>query len=267
MTDYSSAAAYLKALDLPVSSFASDFRTIKTSEIKDLDADISLAFDQAKAQSQVVGSAIISFSQGVAEQTREAISDAALLAQLVANKKFASFEAAPKEWFSKYSEVLQNIGWVLEEQGWGEYEIDGNAAEVHEKILDVLTIALAPSAAAAKILTGMISALSAMSPESQWFTLFSQESQHAKTARFQIGLVETGTDGLIVSLLACLIQAQHNLTQVLFFKFNDTVANFSGNSIKASINETDLQSLSSLIDEKIRDLRRQYVSTIKNLTD
>lgn len=261
------AKAYLATLDIPIPFPTNDLRTINTNDFKNLDGDISPVFDQAKAQSQVVGSAILSFSQGVPEQTREAISDAALLAQLVANKEFSSFEAAPKEWFSKYSEVLQNIGWVLQEQGWGEYEIGGNAAEVHEKILDVLTIALAPSVAATKILTGMIAGLRAMSPENQWFTLFNQESRHANTARFQIGLVEAGTDGLFVSLLACLIEAQSNLTQVLFFKFNDAVANFSGNSIKASINETDLQDLSSLVDEKIRGLRREYVSTIKNLDD
>src|SRR2546421_8992829 len=67
-------------------------------------------FNQAKNQAQVVGSGVFSFAQGVTEAVREAISDSALFAQLVANKK-ASGEKQPLEWFAAYSECLQNVGW------------------------------------------------------------------------------------------------------------------------------------------------------------
>lgn len=52
--------------------------------------DAAGAFDQAKTQAQVVGAGIFAFEQGVTTQVREAISDSALLAQLVANKKAAA---------------------------------------------------------------------------------------------------------------------------------------------------------------------------------
>src|SRR5690349_2238415 len=63
-------------------------------------------FDKAKAQAQVVGSGVFSFAQGVTAEIREAISDSALLAQLVANKK-VSAEQSPLEWFKVYSDTLQ----------------------------------------------------------------------------------------------------------------------------------------------------------------
>src|SRR5688572_29263090 len=53
------------------------------------DAEAGAVFEQAKNQAQVVGSALFSFSKGVDVGIREAISDSALLAQLVANKRVA----------------------------------------------------------------------------------------------------------------------------------------------------------------------------------
>src|SRR5882724_5397805 len=104
-------------------------------------------FDKAKTQAQVVGSGLFSFAQGVDANVREAISDSALLAQLVANKR-ASAETAPLEWFKEYSAVLQNVGWTLQEGGWTDYTAKGNAVEVHEKIMEVMAVALGPAPAA-----------------------------------------------------------------------------------------------------------------------
>src|SRR5689334_15939485 len=98
------------------------------------ESEAAEVFNQARNQAQVVGSGIFSFARGVTSAVREAISDSALLAQLVANKK-ASAENTPLEWFAAYSECLQNVGWVLQEGAWTDYTAKGTAAEVHEKII------------------------------------------------------------------------------------------------------------------------------------
>src|SRR5881628_586729 len=101
-------------------------------------------FDKAKAQAQVVGSGIFSFTQGVTAEVREAISDSALLAQLVANKK-VPVERLPLEWFQSYSDTLQTLGWTLQEGGWQDYSATGTGVEVHEKIVEIMTAVLGPS--------------------------------------------------------------------------------------------------------------------------
>ena len=68
--------------------------------------DAGVAFNQAKNQAQVVGSGVFSFAQGVDKAVREATSDSALLAQLVANKKF-DFETQSEDWFKAYLGVLE----------------------------------------------------------------------------------------------------------------------------------------------------------------
>jgi hypothetical protein len=222
-------------------------------------------FDKEKVQAQVVGSGLFSFAEGVDSTVREAISDSALLAQLVANKR-ASAATAPLEWFKAYSDVLQNVGWTLQEGGWTDYSAKGNALEVHEKILEVMAVALGPAPAALAIITSTVTALKGMNPDSSWLTIFSRESQKAKIARFQIGLVEKQEAGdVFVSLLGCLIEAQNTITQVLFFKFKDAKASFRANSAKVSINHASLADLGPAIRSKVRAYQADYLSSILNL--
>lgn len=219
-------------------------------------------FEQAKAQAQVVGSGVFSFAQGVTPEVREAISDSALLAQLVANKK-VSAEQDPLQWFKVYSEVLQNLGWTLQEGTWSDYTAKGTAMEVHEKIIEVMTAALGPAPAALAIITATISALKGMKPESSWLTIFSREAQKAKVARFQVGFVEKEeSSDVFVSLLACLVEAQNTITQVLFFKFKSADASFKANGAKVSVNRSAVKDLGPAIRAKVRAYQADYVSTI-----
>jgi hypothetical protein len=257
LEDSNKAAEFVRSIDLsgtPRGLLAQDAAT-EASEI----------FVMAKSQAQVVGSGLFSFAQGVTPGTREAISNSALLAQLVANKR-VSAEQAPTEWYAAYQDVLQNIGWVLQDRGWADYTAEGTAVEVHQKVIEVLQVALGPSAAALSIIRSAIDVLQAMTPGTSWFTIFNRESQHARIARFQIGLVETGeTADVFVSMLACLIEARASVTQVLVFKFRNENASFKANSAKASINSTALQELLPAIRTKVRAYQADYVSSIKDI--
>ena len=252
--DTNKARSFLKSVDL-----AGTPRGILS---QDAATEAGEIFAQAKSQAQVVGSGGFSFAQGITAEVREAISDSALLAQLVANKK-VSVEQAPLEWFKAYSEVLENVGWTLQEGGWADYTAKGTAVEVHEKVIEVMTVALGPSPAALTLITASINALKAMKPESSWITIFSREVQKAKIARFQIGLVEKEeSSDVFVSLLACLIEAQNAITQVLFFKFRSAKASFKANSAKVSVNRAALRDLGPTIRNKIRAYQVDYVSTV-----
>jgi hypothetical protein len=229
------------------------------------DATAGEIFTEAREQAVVVGSGVFSFAEGVTPEVREAISDSALLAQLVANKK-ASADADPMKWFKEYSDVLTNVGWTLQEDSWADYTTKGTAAEVHEKILEVAAVALGAAPAALAIITSTVKALKGMNPDSSWLTIFSRESQKAKIARFQIGLVTKEPQGdVFVSLLACLIEAQNDITQVLFFKFRNANARFQARNTKVSINGPSLTDLGPAIRAKTRAFQTDYISSILNV--
>ena len=255
--DAANARNYVKAVDL-----AGTPRGILPQGVEEDAGDV---FDAAKKQAQVVGSGVFSFEQGVTAQVREAISGSALLAQLVANEK-VSVEQDPLGWFKAYSDVLQNVGWTLQEGGWVDYTTSGTSAQVHEKILEVATTALAPTVTALAIITASVNALKGLDPKSPWLTIFSRESQKAKIARFQVGLVSADAQGdVFVSLLACLIEAQSNITQVLFYKFKDAHATFRANTAKVSVNKASITDLGDVIRAKTRAYQHDYLSSLLNL--
>ena len=232
---------------------------------QDATAEASEVFTTAKAQAQVVGSGLFSFAEGVTADTREAISNSALLAQLVANKQ-ALAEQEPLEWYAAYRDVLQNIGWVIQDQDWADYTAEGTAGEVHQQVIEVLEVALGPAATALNIVRSAMDMLKAMAPGNSWLTIFNRESQHARIARFQVGLVEKGEAAdVFVLMLACLIEARASVTQVLVFKFRTEHASFKASTAKVSIDSASLQQLLPAIRSKVRAYQLDYVSSIKNL--
>lgn len=231
----------------------------------DAAADAGVVFDKAKNQAQVVGSGIFSFAEGVDAQVREGISDSALLAQLHANKQ-VKFEKDPERWFSVYGELLENVGWTLQDKGWSDYSADGSQAEVNEKILELLTVALGVAPTALAVVTATITALKGMTPNSPWFTVFNREVQKANMARFQIGLVSKNKDDdVTVSLVACIIKATNAITQVLFFKWKEAHASFRANNLNVSINRPSLIDLGPDIRNRIRAYQADYLSSIKDV--
>ncbi|MFL5296329.1 MAG: hypothetical protein ACJ798_08105 [Phenylobacterium sp.] len=255
--DVAGAKSYIQSIDLrgtPRSALSMDAAT-----------EAGSVFDKAKDQAQVVGSGLFSFEQGVDPEVREAISDSALLAQLHANKQ-VDFEKDPERWFVVYSEVLQNVGWTVQDQGWTNYNAGGTQAEVNEKVVDLLGVALGGSATALAVIKATIDALKGMAPDSPWITIFSREVQKANIARFQVGLVSTDPNGdVFVSLVACIIRAQNEITQVLLFKLKSANATFRANTMKASINRPSLTDLGPAIRSKTRAYQADYLSSIKDV--
>jgi hypothetical protein len=255
--DSVSAHHYVKSLDLK--------GTPRAILSEDAAEEASEVFDKTKTQAQVVGASLFSFAQGVDTAVREAISDSALLAQLVANKR-KDIETDTAGWFKEYAAVLGNVGWTLQDYGFSDYTTKGAAAEVHEKIIEVLKVVLGPTPAALTILTAAIATLKGMKPDSSWLTIFERTSKKAKMARFQIGLVETAENGdVFVTLLACIITAKDTLAQVLVFKWREAKATFKAQSQKVSINRAALTDLSPAIRSKVRAYQSDYLSSIQDI--
>jgi hypothetical protein len=179
---------------------------------------VSFALEAIKNQAAVVGSEVLSFVSGVTAERREAIINSSLLAQLVAMKKISDPENI-KDWYLAYFDVLTNIGWVVQDTGFASYEESSNDFDAHKAIITVATTLLGPATTALAVVTSTLQALQSMEESSPWITIFSRESQVAKSARFQLGLAEQDPGGqFFVNLMAFVLEATSTVTQVLFFR-------------------------------------------------
>lgn len=256
----------------PISK-AREFVTVATlPEAPPLDRKVAkspaAAFTAAKDQAAVVGSELISFVRGVSAERRQDVVNAALLAQLVAKtkvphpKSIAEIEA----WYEAYFDALANIGFAIQDKGFARYSESGEGFEVHEAILEVAGAVLAGSPAALALVKTTLGALQKMSTDSSWITLFNRESQSARTAHFQVSLVEEDEHaGFLVSLFAFGLEANANLTQVLFFKFHSNDVTLYHQSGKVTINDQVLTSVRGAIAGKLIAYAADYIQALPDL--
>jgi len=201
-----SAREYVAGLDLP-------------EPVRDFEARAQAVQFSQGAEALAVGSQLTEFTAAVPAELRGAVSDSVLLAQLAANKASAG-STDVFQWYGKYTEVLQNLGWTLRDTEMVTQAVSDENAAMHKAIIPVITAMLGPGTAAASIVLSVLKGLEAMDTSTPWITVFDRSSQHASGAKFQVSHVGCGTDGQPAIRLLCLgIQAEETITQVLFFKF------------------------------------------------
>jgi hypothetical protein len=226
---------------------------------------VAMAFDTAKNQAAVVGSDIVSFVQGVTPERREAILNSSMLAQLVAKKKISD-PTKLFAWYDSYFDTLSNIGWVIQDKSFAEYQEESQNFEAHEAILAIATLLLGPAPTALAIVKTTIEALEKMGTDSPFITLFDRESRRARTAKFQISLAEQGPDGqFFVTLMAFALEAKSTLTQVLFFKSKSSEARLRHSSGKVTINTSVLDAVSPAIKQKLTNHAVEFVKQLPDL--
>ena len=95
-------AAYVSGLDLPEIG----------PRFESAEPEAPVQFD-ASPQAVAVGAQVAAFSAAVSADSRSAIADSLLLAQLAADKA-ADSTSDVLAWYRKYVEVLKRVGWLVE---------------------------------------------------------------------------------------------------------------------------------------------------------
>jgi len=215
-----------------------------------------------KTQALVVGSDVMSFVTGVTTERRQDLVNASLLAQLVATKRVPD-PTDLQAWYDAYFEVLTNLGFAIQDWQLANYSEQSDDFEAHEAILSIASTLLAGAPAALSVVKTTLEALKTDGP---WLTLFTQESQTAKTAKFQVTLAQQGEgDQFLVSLMAFSLEAKANLTQVLLFKVRQNQATLRQVSGKVTIDPEVLASVREDVSHRLEKYAKAYVEALPEL--
>ncbi len=217
------------------------------------------ALEAGKAQAAVVGSDVVSFATNVSPEWRQDLINCSLFAQLWAKAEVAD-PTRIFDWYESYFGALQQLGWMVQDQGFAVYVETSQNFSAHKAILKVAESLLLPAAGSLALVQSTLDALASMDANSPFITLFSRESQQASAARFQISLAEQSADGgLTVALMAFGLEAKTTLTQVLFFKSLASQATLRHCSGKVSINTDLLEALRNDLGDQLKDHARSFV--------
>lgn len=173
---------------------------------------------------------LVSFLAGVDRQSQADVLNSMLLAQLAANKKFDR-EKDTAQWYAFYHDVLENVGWVVQQFAFARYEVSGTTATVDKAVIDLLAAIGTENAAA--VAKSTIDALKALSSDDRRFTLFKQSAHSARTGNFQVANCSNVGDVLKMSLGAFTFSSTRVDTSALFFSWStsDTEIYRAGQSI------------------------------------
>ena len=217
-----------------------------------------------KPEVATVGAQVTEFSAQVAPPQRAAVADCLLLAQLAANKATTG-NPDQMAWYRKYVEVLQNIGWTVEEMTLQERQLEDTGLDVHKAIIPVLAAVLGPAVAVASMIIAVLKGLQEMDNSSPWITLFDRASQHASGATFQFGYVDAtpGADPAIaIKLLAVAIDANRTITQVLFFKISNQESKLRTADGRLGIVGSRLDSIKGAVADRVLPFLADNISKL-----
>jgi hypothetical protein len=225
-------------------------------------ATLTTSLDAARSQATVVGGDVFSFVKGVTAEGREAIINSSLLAQLVAKKKVPDFDDT-EAWYRAYFEALGNLGWVIQQREFAEYQEKTTNFETHKAVLALATALLGPAPGALTLVTTTLNALHSMDESRPWITIFNQESRSGRTGRFQISLVnQEAEDQFLVSLLAVTLSARTAITQVLFFTTKADAVRLRHNSSRVTVAAGALQGALPALRQKLAGHISNFVAMV-----
>lgn len=221
--------------------------------------------ETSRQQSLVVGSNVVSFTKGVEADVRQAITDSSLFAQLAAAKAVGT-NTDPLVFFDAYFSNLVAIGWVIQAKETAEFTYKGDAFDVHEAIIGVITAFLSPIAGAAAAVIAVLNGLHNMDRDASFITLFNKQSRHGEIGRFQFTYVYPDPDpdhGLMAEAMAFSLKADNTLTQVLFFKLQKGQTSLRRSTGSLSIDADAMKDLKLKLSARMSAYRQTYIAGVE----
>ena len=191
-----------------------------------------------------------SFVAGVSKQRQEDVLNSLLLAQRVATKAFPEDEQI-KDWYKRYFEVLDKIGWVFENREFAAFNAKSNLFEIENAILEILGSAISGNQLA--VLKATMNALKSLGKEDKRFLAFEKNSHSLQKGSFQIGVATEENNTLSISASAFILNTKENITKILFFNSNSDSTAFWFCHSKATLNDSVFSDAREVIKQRLGD--------------
>ncbi len=129
--------------------------------------------------------------------------------------------------------------------------------------MSVLALVLGPAASALIIVKSVFDGLGKVGNNNGWLTLFDRQTTKEEVAHFQVATAQSKANGLVdLGLLAFSVEADQQITQVLFFKMKKSKAKLRYAGGTATIQEQVLGSVRDAMRTKLQSVAQQFIESI-----
>jgi hypothetical protein len=170
-----------------------------------------------------VGS-VLSFVDGVSEQERNDVLYSVQLAQRAASGAFDRFTET-RAWYGKYVEILENLGWAVEQFAFSLFDQAESEFRMDEAALAIIT-AIATQNQLGVLKEG-IAALAKLAEDDGTISLFDFHAATEGSGNFQLAAVQRSANGaLSMALGAFYFRCVDERKRFLFFRWGSQQVNF-----------------------------------------
>lgn len=212
-----------------------------------------------KQSASVDAGSLISFVAGLTAQQKSDTLNSTLLAQLAANKKYDR-EKQTQEWYKFYRNVLENVGWVIQEFSFSKFEAGGSTASVDEVVINVLSAIASGNELAVAI--SMVQAMKKLPTSDGRAVLWEQESHNASQGNFQIGTAVDSSGVVVMKLGAFHFTTKEEVTRVLWFKWSGSQSQMYKATQSINLNNDVYSRVRQQVIDKLGDRATQFVADL-----
>lgn len=193
---------------------------------------------------------LCSFAAGISRQRQEDVLNSLLLAQRVATKSYPE-DSQIMEWYRKYFEVLDRIGWIFENRDFSTFETRSSLFNIEKAILEILGTALSQNQMA--VIMKTVDAFKSLGGDDKRFIAFEKNTHTMYRGCFQLGVAAEENSTLTVSATAFALFTQKKISQILFFSSQKEVSEFRFCASKATLNDGVFRDARETIRDKLGD--------------
>jgi hypothetical protein len=197
----------------------------------------------------------VSFVVGLTDQQKSDTLNSTLLAQLAASKQ-VNRDSDPQAWYDQYINVLSQVGWVLQNFSFTQYQASGSTFDVNTVVLEVLAeVATGDELSAA---TATLAALEA-NPSGDGATLLNTETHSASQGNFQIAVASNVNGTVIMKLGVFYFSTTDTIVQILGFRFGSSSTSFFKDAEVINLNNDVYSLVRDAVIAKLGDKAQQFV--------
>lgn len=202
---------------------------------------------------------LVSFVAGVSGQHQKDVLNSTLLAQLAANKKFDR-ENDTENWYKFYRNVLENVGWVIQEFNFQKYAASGATFSINKVVLEILAAIATQNELA--VITTTMNALKSLSDKDDRLVLFDSQSYPASSGNFQISAAAESGGVVVMKIGAFYFKATKHVTKFLWFNFSSSSSEIYKGAQTINLNEEAYSKVRQQIVDKLGDKAQQFVADL-----
>ena len=215
--------------------------------------------DRNKPSGFVDSGSLVSFVAGVDQQKQADVLNSTLLAQLAANKKYDR-EKDTVNWYGFYRNVLENVGWVVQEFQFEKYNVSGVSATTDKIIVEVLTAIVTGNDLA--VVTTTLNAVKGLSNNDNRLVLFDHASHSDSNGNFQISLCSESGGVVVMKIGAFYFSTSQNVDRVLWFDFSSSQSTIYKGAQAMNLNDDVYSQVRSTIVTKLGDNAKNFIADL-----